>query len=151
MPGKRRAGADLALWDRALFPSRTKLIWSNSLELDDSAEYRSCHRVRDDGEQALRLLKPLARYLGIRGESGYIEPMHSTALTCGEARARLAAAEDRIRALGVARLAVFGSVARDRARPDSDVDVLVQFRPGQKSYARFLDLSELLESLLGRR
>ncbi len=62
--------------------------------------------------------------------------------------ARLAAAEHDIRALGVARLALFGSMARDEVRPDSDVDLLVQFSPGQKSYEHFIALSELLESLL---
>ena len=33
---------------------------------------------------------------------------------------------------GVSSLAVFGSVARGDERPDSDVDVLVEFRPGAK-------------------
>ena len=51
----------------------------------------------------------------------------------------------------MSRLALFGSVVRDEARYDSDVDLLVQFTPGAKTYARFLDLSELLEQLLGRR
>jgi len=32
-----------------------------------------------------------------------------------------------IRAFGVARLAVFGSVSRGEETPDSDVDVLVEF------------------------
>jgi predicted nucleotidyltransferase len=59
--------------------------------------------------------------------------------------------EAEIRALGVSRLAVFGSVARGKDRPDSDVDILVQFAAGSKSYERFLSLSELLESNLGRR
>ena len=76
--------------------------------------------------------------------------MESAPLTRNMAMARLAAAEPAIRALGVARLALFGSVVRDEARPDSDVDVLVQFSPGQKSYAHFIALSELLESLLRR-
>jgi predicted nucleotidyltransferase len=77
--------------------------------------------------------------------------MESAPLTRDVATARLVAAEPAIRALGVARLALFGSVARDEARSDSDVDVLVQFSPGQKSYAHFIALSELLESLLRRR
>ena len=77
--------------------------------------------------------------------------MESAPLTRDVAIARLAAAEPDIRALGVARLALFGSVARDEARPDSDVDVLVQVSPGQKSYGQFIALSELLESLLHRR
>ncbi|MCI0492889.1 MAG: nucleotidyltransferase family protein [Planctomycetes bacterium] len=64
---------------------------------------------------------------------------------------RIVASESAIRALGVARLALFGSVARGEARPDSDVDLLVQFSPGAKTFDRFLALSELLEALLGRR
>ena len=63
----------------------------------------------------------------------------------------LAASESEIRALGVARLALFGSVLRGDARPDSDVDLLVQFSPGAKTFDRFLALSELLEDRLGRR
>lgn len=62
----------------------------------------------------------------------------------------LIASEPEIRALGVSRLALFGSVLRDQARPDSDVDLLVQFTPGTKTYAHFLELSELLEQRLGR-
>ena len=59
--------------------------------------------------------------------------------------------EAEIRALGVARLALFGSVVRGEAKPESDVDILVQFQPGAKFYDRFLALSDLLESHLGRR
>src|SRR5213593_4688717 len=62
---------------------------------------------------------------------------------------RLRAAEPEIRRLGVRRLALFGSVARGEARPSSDVDLLVEFAPGQKSFDRFMALSELLERLLG--
>ena len=63
---------------------------------------------------------------------------------------RLAGCRDEGRGLGVARLAIFGSVLRGNARVDSDVDLLVQFAPGAKSYDRFLALSELLEARLGR-
>jgi predicted nucleotidyltransferase len=61
------------------------------------------------------------------------------------------ASEPEIRALGVRRLALFGSVLRDQARADSDVDILVQFVPGAKTYNRFLALSDLPEELLGHR
>jgi len=64
---------------------------------------------------------------------------------------RLAASESEIRALGVVRLALFGSVLRGQATAASDVDLLVQFAPGAKSYARYLALAELLEERLGRR
>jgi predicted nucleotidyltransferase len=59
--------------------------------------------------------------------------------------------EAEIRSLGVSRLALFGSVARGENRPDSDVDILVQFSPGSKTFDRFLALSDLLETNLGRR
>lgn len=62
---------------------------------------------------------------------------------------RLLQSEAAIRGLGVQRLALFGSVARDEARPDSDVDALVEFAPGAKSFDRFLALAELLEHCLG--
>ena len=64
---------------------------------------------------------------------------------------RLSACADEVRALGVTRLALFGSVLRGHATADSDVDLLVQFAPGAKSYSRFFALSELLELRLGRR
>ena len=64
---------------------------------------------------------------------------------------RLRDAEAEIRALGVRRLALFGSFARGEAGDDSDVDFLVEFEPGQKSFDRFLDLAELLERAVGRR
>ncbi len=49
---------------------------------------------------------------------------------------------------GVRSLALFGSYARDAARPDSDVDLLVDFQstPSLRAYA---DLKEHLEGLLG--
>ena len=36
---------------------------------------------------------------------------------------------DKIKALGVRKLGLFGSFVRDEQRPDSDVDVLVEFQP----------------------
>jgi uncharacterized protein len=63
----------------------------------------------------------------------------------------LVAAEADICALGVERLALFGSVLRNEARDDSDVDVLVSFRAGTKAFRNFLALCDLLEARLGRR
>lgn len=47
-------------------------------------------------------------------------------------------------------LAVFGSVARDEAGPDSDVDVLVRFS-GPATFDGFMDLKFYLEDLVGLR
>ncbi len=77
--------------------------------------------------------------------------MDTEPLSRDEAVRRLQAAESEIRILGVARLALFGSVLRDEARPDSDVDVLVGFALGKKSFEHLLSLSDLLEERLGQR
>ena len=49
----------------------------------------------------------------------------------------------------VARLALFGSTARDTAGPDSDVDVLVAF-DGPATSERYFGVQFYLEDLLGR-
>src|SRR4051794_22963152 len=44
-----------------------------------------------------------------------------------EVIARLKQAEPALRARGIRRAAVFGSVARGEERPDSDIDIMVEF------------------------
>ena len=50
---------------------------------------------------------------------------------------------------GVDRLALFGSTARDGARPDSDIDILVSF-DGPATSERYFGVQFFLEDLLGR-
>ncbi len=53
---------------------------------------------------------------------------------------------------GIRRLALFGSVLRDDFRPDSDVDVLVEFEPGHvPGLLRIARMEDELSTLLGRR
>lgn len=77
--------------------------------------------------------------------------MNTFVLTRDQAIERLHAAESEIRDLGVRRLALFGTVLRDEARVDSDVDVLVEFEPAQKNFDHFLALVNLLEQRLEHR
>jgi predicted nucleotidyltransferase len=56
-----------------------------------------------------------------------------------------------LRALGVQRLGLFGSFVRQEQTADSDVDLLVEFAPGHKTFDNFMALSFLLEEVLGRR
>jgi uncharacterized protein len=51
----------------------------------------------------------------------------------------------------VRRLMLFGSVLRDDFRPDSDVDVLVEFEPGQTPGLLFFTMQEELSALLGKK
>jgi len=53
---------------------------------------------------------------------------------------------------GVKELSVFGSAARGDMRPDSDVDILVDFEADTRiGLVNFAFLNEELEGLLGRR
>jgi predicted nucleotidyltransferase len=52
--------------------------------------------------------------------------------------------------LGVKSLSIFGSFARGEERPDSDVDILVEFH-GRATFDRYMDTKFYLEELLGRK
>ena len=64
-----------------------------------------------------------------------------------EALAILTAHWEELAAFGLRRLALFGSVARDGAGPNSDVDVLVEFE-GRVTLDRCAGLNDPLEDLL---
>jgi predicted nucleotidyltransferase len=55
-----------------------------------------------------------------------------------------------LRALGIERLALFGSFARGDQHSASDVDLLVEFLPGCKTFDNFTAACDLLEESLGR-
>jgi predicted nucleotidyltransferase len=57
--------------------------------------------------------------------------------------------EDVCRQNHIRSLALFGSVLRDDFRPDSDVDVLVEFEPGYVLGFRVFRLEEQLSALFG--
>ena len=46
---------------------------------------------------------------------------------------------------------MFGSAARGDARPDSDIDLLVEFEGDSHPGLAWFELEEALESVLGRR
>jgi len=56
-----------------------------------------------------------------------------------------------LQALGVRRCGLFGSFVREQHTPQSDVDVLVEFDPEQKTFMNFMHLVFLLEDLFGRK
>jgi predicted nucleotidyltransferase len=55
--------------------------------------------------------------------------------------------EAEFRNYGVRALSIFGSTARNQARPNSDIDVLVEF-DGPATLDRYMTLKERLEELL---
>src|SRR5215213_6630910 len=51
---------------------------------------------------------------------------------------------------GIARLRVFGSVARGTASPDSDIDVLYELKPGRRLGWEIEQLADELTAVFGR-
>lgn len=77
--------------------------------------------------------------------SSQLDGVHPQVLLNAAGPILKALAED----FGFARLAVFGSVARGTAGPDSDIDLIVESPPGASSF-EFLRFKQLIEQVLGR-
>jgi len=63
--------------------------------------------------------------------------------------AKLRANEQQLKAVGIIRLSLFGSTARDEARPDSDVDLLAKFDGRRLSLLDVVGLQIQLSELIG--
>jgi uncharacterized protein len=68
-----------------------------------------------------------------------------------EAIARLKGHEAELKALGVDRLYLFGSTARDEAGEDSDIDLFFDHKKGRIGLYELIDVKERAASILGRR
>jgi uncharacterized protein len=51
----------------------------------------------------------------------------------------------------IRKMSFFGSILRDDFRPQSDVDVLVEFEPGARTGLKFFSMQEELSEILGRK
>lgn len=52
---------------------------------------------------------------------------------------------------GVKKIGIFGSFARGEEKEDSDIDVLVDFNEGAKTFDHFMDLKFFLEDLFRKK
>ncbi|OPY49300.1 MAG: Nucleotidyltransferase domain protein [Methanosaeta sp. PtaU1.Bin060] len=77
------------------------------------------------------------------------KPFSSGFMRRSEVLQTLSAHRNELAAFGIKSLAIFGSVARDEARPDSDIDILVEFQ-GPATFNGYMDLKFFLEDLLQR-
>ena len=59
--------------------------------------------------------------------------------------------ESQLQRLGVKRCGLFGSFARGEQTEQSDVDILVEFEEGRKTFDNFMALAFFLEDLFGRK
>jgi predicted nucleotidyltransferase len=52
---------------------------------------------------------------------------------------------------GVMEIAIFGSYARGQQKKDSDVDLIVDFKEGWKTFDNYMNLKFYLEELFGKK
>jgi len=52
---------------------------------------------------------------------------------------------------GVIEIAIFGSYARGEQRKNSDIDIIVDFKEGWKTFDNYMDLKFYLEELFGKK
>ena len=64
---------------------------------------------------------------------------------------RIRATRHQLTSLGVKNIGLFGSFVKGRQVSTSDVDVLVEFIPEYHTFDNFMEVSFLLEEILGRR
>jgi predicted nucleotidyltransferase len=91
-------------------------------------------------------------------EAGAADPLREPVVRGGDLslRSRIGIETDRIAAFcrqnHIRHLALYGSVLREDFRAESDVDVLVEFSPGQRvGFFRMAALERELSQLIGRR
>jgi hypothetical protein len=72
-------------------------------------------------------------------------------LTSEEVMAALKANTTRIHGFGVGKIGLFGSYARNEQTPGSDIDILVEFSKGRKSFRAYMGLKLFLERLFKRK
>jgi uncharacterized protein len=58
----------------------------------------------------------------------------------------LRAKEEALSSFGVRTIGLFGSFARDEATPESDIDFLVEYKPGHNTFDNFMGLLLFLEA-----
>ena len=71
-------------------------------------------------------------------------------MTRDEALDRLKRSETALKEAGVTHLYLFGSTARDDARPDSDVDLFFDYEREDFGIFALMDVKELAEKILNR-
>ena len=58
---------------------------------------------------------------------------------------------DDLNKFGVKNIALFGSYAKNQASTNSDIDFLVEFKPGEKTFDKYMDLKFYLEDNLNKK
>ena len=58
--------------------------------------------------------------------------------------------QNNIQNFGVKRIGLFGSFLKNKQKFDSDIDILIEFKKGEKTFDNYMDLKFYLEGLFKR-
>ncbi|MCD6277323.1 nucleotidyltransferase family protein [candidate division WOR-3 bacterium] len=68
-------------------------------------------------------------------------------LNSDEILKKIEESKDKIKKFGVRRIGLFGSYIRSEQKKESDIDVLVEFKKGKKTFDNYMELKFFLEDL----
>jgi len=68
-------------------------------------------------------------------------------LTKQSIKNQLQATKPLITRFGISKIGLFGSFVKDEAKPDSDIDILIDFKEGQETFDNFINTCYFLEDL----
>ena len=68
-------------------------------------------------------------------------------LNSDEILKKIKESKDKIRKFGVRRIGLFGSYIRSEQKKGSDIDIIVEFEKGKKSFDNYMELKFFLEDL----
>lgn len=96
---------------------------------------------------------PLARIMGFVNNHFLIlvQVFIHGMLTSEDILNTLSEKRERIQRYGVRKIGLFGSFSSNTQGRKSDIDILVEFKRGQKTFDNYMDLKFFLESVFGRR
>ncbi len=107
-------------------------------------------RVHESGPGSVGLterIERLERSIGILGDARETDSEPTVLITLADVKERLASHGQKLKELGVRSLAVFGSLAKQRFRSGSDIDLLVEFDHPVGLF-RLIELEQYLTLLL---
>jgi predicted nucleotidyltransferase len=93
-----------------------------------------------------------ARHRACVGTTGWLCPptIYNGRMKRDEAISRLRERAPDLKRLGVEHLYMFGSMARDEARDDSDIDLFFDYQKGKLGLFDLMDVREIAAQILGR-
>jgi len=56
-----------------------------------------------------------------------------------------------IKNFGIRKIGLFGSIARGDSKPESDIDILIEFEEDSEKFSNLINLYFFLQELLGRK